>query len=132
MLVLRNIRYKDPCKKFSMVSGTVFKNGAWYFGLRQSTLICCCAILKLPSKKENSSGYRKHNVQRPGGKKVLSCSGSGENSQIPELRGRILKGINALLRGFGFVFRAIGSPRRVLRGVRESDLHFRKFVLAET
>ena len=79
-------------------------------GLRQSTVICCCAILKLASKKENSSGYRKHSVQRPGGKKVLSCSGSGENSHILELRGQILKGVNSLLRGFGFVFRAIGSP----------------------
>ena len=61
-----------------MVSGTVFNNGAWDYHLRQSAviLICCGVILKCASKKENSSGHRKHNIQRPGGKKVPSCSGN--------------------------------------------------------
>lgn len=61
-------------------------------------VICCGVILKCASKKENSSGHRKHNMQRPGGKKVPSCSGNWENSHILELKGQILKGLNSLLR----------------------------------
>ena len=65
-------------KKFSMVSGTVFNSGAWDYHLRQWAVICdCCGIiLKRASKRENSSGHRKHNTQRPGGKKVLLYSGN--------------------------------------------------------
>lgn len=64
-------------------------------------MICCCSILELASKKENSLGHRKHNVQRPGGRKVLSCSGNGKSFHILELRGQILNDLNCLLRSLG-------------------------------
>lgn len=64
-------------------------------------MICCCAVLE----------HRKHNMQRPGGKKVFPCLGNEKCKGFPDsgTKRPDLRRPEQPIEGFGLLFRALGT-----------------------